>query len=269
MDSSIRNYYTILGIEPSASHDAIKVAYRHLAREVHPDSNVSSSESEISAFSLQMAQLNEAYSVLSDAKLRREYDEQLRIQGILIPRNITPRVERRTQPRPVSGRRLGFRQHTDADSAVVIEYSNHLRSRFMLAKGSLSWKAKRLEGFDWGLEAFFWAAHYCIGLHGLTDLNPPAMKKFIHYAEVVIAEQNCHLRKSHFLFLLPFQRMNDWDAVSDLCHRFASADNHLKKAGPPTGILLLDIQHSRTLRFASSFEDEKFEQLHKLIGIPT
>jgi hypothetical protein len=264
----LENYYAILGLDPGASQESLKVAYRRLAREVHPDSKINSTESEKTAFSVQMAQLNEAYSVLSDSKQRREYDEQLRIQGILIPKNSAPKIERRSESRPTGSRRSSFRSSTDADSGVVIEFSNHLRARFLASKKAFSWKVKELEGFDWGLEAFFWSSHYCVALRGFTEVNPPTIKKFINYSDVVIAQRNRHIRRSYFLFLLPFQKLSDWDVVSAQCQRFVSAENNPNPSNAPAGILLLDMQHSRTLRFGSPSEDKRFEQLHKFIGIP-
>ncbi len=72
----MEDYYSILGLDPGASHESIKLAYRRLAREHHPDRKINSTESEKEYFSAHMAQLNGAYAVLSDAKLRREYDVQ-------------------------------------------------------------------------------------------------------------------------------------------------------------------------------------------------
>jgi curved DNA-binding protein CbpA len=262
-------YYAILGLDPGASQESIKVAYRRLAREVHPDSKIHATESEKSVFSTHMAQLNEAYSILSDAKRRREYDEQLRIQGILIPRIDIPKAEKKTDSKPSGSKRSSYRPRSDADSAVVGAYSNHLRTRFLTKKGTFSWKVRELEGFDWALEALFWSSHYCVALRGFSEVNSTTIKKFINYAEVVIAQRNRHIRKSYFLFLLPFQKLSDWEMVSAQCQRFASVEHNANLPNPPAGILLLDMQHSRTLRFGTPSDDKKFEEIHKFIGIPT
>lgn len=61
------NYYEILGIEPDASHDAIKSAYRKLARKYHPDI---AGESGVEKFKA----VTEAYETLSDETRRKRYD---------------------------------------------------------------------------------------------------------------------------------------------------------------------------------------------------
>jgi hypothetical protein len=264
------NYYAILGLDPGASPESIKIAYRRLAREVHPDSKIHATDRERDLFSSQMVQLNEAYSVLSDSKRRREYDEQLRIQGILEPKTSPSKVEKKkTDSKPTGGKRSNLGQRSDTDSAVVGGFSNHLRTRFLGKKGAFSWKVKELEGFDWGLEALFWSSHYCLALRGFSEVNPPTIKKFINYAEVVIAQRNRHIRKSYFLFLLPFQQLSDWELVSAQCQRFVAVEHNPKLPNPPAGILLLDMQHSRTLRFGAPSRDKRFEELHKFIGFPT
>ena len=68
----MKNYYDILNISPSASNKAINVKHRALAKQYHPDINNSRDATE------KMAQLNEAYEVLSDNVKRREYDNQLK-----------------------------------------------------------------------------------------------------------------------------------------------------------------------------------------------
>jgi curved DNA-binding protein CbpA len=61
------DFYTTLGVLRSASPAEIKEAYRERAKQLHPDLNPHAGEGAFKA-------LNEAYSVLSDAVLRRAYD---------------------------------------------------------------------------------------------------------------------------------------------------------------------------------------------------
>lgn len=70
MATSNTDFYSVLGVSRGAGADEIKRAFRRLAREHHPDMNRGSSESE-ARFKL----VNEAYEVLGDKKLRRDYDE--------------------------------------------------------------------------------------------------------------------------------------------------------------------------------------------------
>lgn len=63
-----RDYYDILGIDKTASEDTIKRAFRKLAMKYHPDVN---KEPDAEA---KMKEINEAYSVLSDANKRADYD---------------------------------------------------------------------------------------------------------------------------------------------------------------------------------------------------
>ena len=59
------NYYTMLGVEPTASPDDIKSAFRAKAKQSHPDHGGSEE---------QFKQLNEAYDTLKDPHKRAAYD---------------------------------------------------------------------------------------------------------------------------------------------------------------------------------------------------
>ena len=67
-DNSLPNYYLILGLTNDSSEFEIKNQYRKLAKQYHPDRNKNSSEDK-------MAQINKAYEILSDKKLKAGYDK--------------------------------------------------------------------------------------------------------------------------------------------------------------------------------------------------
>ena len=64
-----KDYYKVLGVERGADQDAIKKAYRKLARQHHPDTNKGDKKSEE-----KFKEVNEANEVLSDPEKRKLYD---------------------------------------------------------------------------------------------------------------------------------------------------------------------------------------------------
>ncbi len=67
-----RTFYEILDVEPLASGDQIRAAFRRLARERHPDRF----QGEVRATAeLEFQAITEAYNVLSDPEQRARYDQ--------------------------------------------------------------------------------------------------------------------------------------------------------------------------------------------------
>jgi len=74
-----KDYYAALGVPKDASAADIKKAYRKLARANHPDANTGDANRD--AAEERFKEVSEAYSVLSDATRRKEYDEARTLFG--------------------------------------------------------------------------------------------------------------------------------------------------------------------------------------------
>ena len=66
---AVKDPYKALGVDRKASDEEIKKAYRKLARQYHPDANHGDKDAEE-----RFKEVQQAYSILSDEKKRKEYD---------------------------------------------------------------------------------------------------------------------------------------------------------------------------------------------------
>ncbi len=74
MTTATKDFYEILGVKEKATQAEIKKAYRKLAKQYHPDANPGNP-----AASERFKEIGEAYSVLSDEKKRKHYDQMKRL----------------------------------------------------------------------------------------------------------------------------------------------------------------------------------------------
>lgn len=65
-----KEYYKALGVEPKATDEEVKRAYRRLARKYHPDVNPGDATA-----TERFKEINEAYQVLGDPEKRAKYDQ--------------------------------------------------------------------------------------------------------------------------------------------------------------------------------------------------
>jgi hypothetical protein len=93
----LKTHYDLLGLQPSASADDVKRAFRREIARYHPDKvqHLGTEFQEIAA--TRAAALTEAYRVLMDAELRERYDDLLS-EGIVPP----PAGPAAPPPRPVA-----------------------------------------------------------------------------------------------------------------------------------------------------------------------
>lgn len=78
-----KDYYKVLGVEPSADATAIKAAFRRLAKKYHPDKSKEQGAED------RFKEVNEAHEVLGDPARRAEYD-QLRAGGFRAGEDFRP-----------------------------------------------------------------------------------------------------------------------------------------------------------------------------------
>ncbi len=77
MATATKDFYEILGVKDSASQEEIKKAYRKLAKQYHPDANPTNPKA-----ADRFKEIGEAYSVLSDEKKRKQYDQMKKLGAL-------------------------------------------------------------------------------------------------------------------------------------------------------------------------------------------
>lgn len=111
-----RDYYIVLNVKPEATFAEIKIAYRKLALQYHPDRN----EGNIQTEGL-FKEINEAYGVLSNVQKRDDYN---RMRDAYNTRVSTTTF----QSQPSSNTQNAQRQRQPVTGKTILFHCTHLKS---------------------------------------------------------------------------------------------------------------------------------------------
>jgi curved DNA-binding protein CbpA len=149
--SAIKDYYRILNVKSSASAGEIKNAYRKLAMKYHPDKNPDDALA-----TAVFADVAEAYTILSDEELRKEYNYERyltaeqeyqrpleTIETLILRINKINRQVQNTDPFRLNKDALlySIKQLFPNDSSLLLNTDNNLLKQFL---EQVSIAAKRL-----------------------------------------------------------------------------------------------------------------------------
>jgi hypothetical protein len=163
MPSVDLDLYAVLGVKPSSTEEHIRQAYRDLAKANHPDAGGSAEA---------MADLNEAYRVLSDPAARRRYDDDI----LMDAKAPTPEYSPREQVTPeqhhadvaaaASAAAEAHREQNAAARRYVLSHLEEFGWLALLAGVALSYLAVQpnLSRSGWMLGILGFACLYWVGL---------------------------------------------------------------------------------------------------------
>jgi curved DNA-binding protein CbpA len=136
----LETFYSILGVDETATIEEIKKAYKSMAVKYHPDKVTNMGDKIKFVAEMESKKINEAKEILLNSKLKDEYDEVLK-KGIIKPqKGIIRKNELREDIVNV--------EEFDKEVKIYKDIINNLNYEISLLKGSLEWEKNRRTTLD-------------------------------------------------------------------------------------------------------------------------
>lgn len=191
------DFYQLLGVEPDASEKEIRLAFRDMARRCHPDRFATQPEAYRQLAEARMAELNEAYSVLTDAPRRKLYDDCKRDTRYFryTEMNSTPESPAEQAAREEDGTER---------RALAVE---RIHQKLLQLDPAVRWQETPDEYWDKLLAGRRGRTRVHVYLKVLEQLGPDHLKGIVDYSQAVLASTQASLLRSEFVYLLAGQRI--------------------------------------------------------------
>jgi curved DNA-binding protein CbpA len=247
----VKNYYAILGLDAEASAESIKVAYRRLATQYHPDRMGGANAEDLARSSDRMREINEAYSFLTKGASRRTAARASAGDG--------------AQPPPVMVDHRAPRQVRPDASAMFSSISGELSGqvRRALSTSAMRWREETWEGFDWAMVSGSLLSKHAVALRVFPSVDLEVIRKFTNYAQLAI-DRGSSYRRNYFVFLLAIQRTTRAEEVAAACRQFCYGTRQGKVA--EIEIALLDVANAKTVLCGPKVRDQRYGQLLRQLG---
>lgn len=232
------NLYHLLGVRPDATERELRLAYRKQAKRYHPDRHVEGSPATRRIAEHRMRDLNNAVELLSDARQRREYDEELRrdqerweatwIRGQAgfsqPPSSQGPSAQPPPPaPTPAASNEAAVREAIECAEADRLDEvaAGIVSNAFQALDDRVLWHEARDEYFDRVVSGRHDRTRTTLHVRILPELTPEDMEGVIDYSLDVLQTTTASLLRWEFVYLMIGRTVPDEVAV----RRLAGAHN--------------------------------------------
>ena len=169
----MKNYYKILETHPKATEEEIKSAYRACAKKYHPDTNQTNKE----YFHALFVEINEAYQILSDDILRKEYDVKFNFYYSTLSEEV------------VIVKEEIFRPKDRIDIVDILRTIPFFKNKFEINYEFITWKKHRtwineIDNIKFGLQSILFSSPQLF----LSFKTSSGNKIFINFSEPLVPQ---------------------------------------------------------------------------------
>ena len=263
---SSKDYYSVLGVSPDSDSAEIKKAYRTLVQQYHPD-RVRGSDEATNA-SERMIEINEAFSILGDEKLRAEWDRSLKagkapaaaatesaVEDWEIP--VSPMKKQADAP---------AKRHSAVEKSVAREFLEKVRVQLLQEGTAAKFKEEGDPACQWSVLGKTWGALYWVGVRQVSLLNPNAAKELITQLQELMSKRRSGWKSNFFVFIVAFDSLQEADLVLKLFRAFANR-SEFSTARNLVNIIVLDLNQRRSVLCGKRTGDLTYSGILRALGV--
>jgi curved DNA-binding protein CbpA len=262
--SPSKDYYSVLGVSPDSDSGEIKKAYRALVQRYHPD-RVRGDDENTNA-SERMIEINEAFAILGDEKLRADLDRarQASRPPVAAPEAaddweipVSPMKKRGDEP---------VKRHSGVEKSVAKEFLEKVKLQLLQEGGATKFKEEGDPAWRWSLIGKTWGAVYWVGVRQVDLLNPNTAKELITQLQALIAKKRSGWKSNFFVFIFAFDALQDSDVVLKLFRALANREE-FSTAKNLVNIVVLDLNQRRSVLCGKRSGDLNCSGILRTLGI--
>ena len=264
-----KDYYAALGVSPEATQGEIKKAYRALAQRYHPDRVSAGKEDDLGAvlertYAFErMIEINEAFAVLSDKKLRAAYD----LQGTA-PSQPAPRAAEAVSAdwgvpvRPAAAPTPAAVRNPVLDQTVSQDFLAKLKT--MIAQQA-KLREEQEKPWLWSFQGKSWSANYWVSLRSFPVLNPGMAREIVGQVEAVASKRRSGWKNNFFVFILAFQTLSEGETALKLCRTYCNREENSTNRNL-VNLIALDLSRRRSVLCGKRTKDPTLDQILFLLN---